>query len=111
MPGKENKLSMGTRLNDLAKSALECTFKRGKLSRLDSEEGMIGKQLLAIGMEMQEVAIARERMPSEHVPGYTERQEEAADIIISILGYLFLEEVDIDKLIEDKMRFNEARED
>jgi NTP pyrophosphatase (non-canonical NTP hydrolase) len=47
---------------------------------------------------------------SEHID-YNEDIEEAADVIISALTYLALAKVDVDAVIEAKMRYNENRED
>lgn len=98
-------------LNNLAKRALDCAYKRKKLSRLNSVKDLCNYQMFAMALEIQEFGEATGReIPSPHLPDYSEKQEEAADIIISTMVYLYLTGVDVDKLIEDKMRFNETRE-
>ena len=48
--------------------------------------------------------------PSVHVKGWTEREEEAADVIIAAVTYLqSIGCNDIEQLIKDKIAFNEHR--
>lgn len=59
--------------------------------------------------EMLEFNAASETKPSEHLPEYTEAQEELADIIICGLTELHRRNVDIEELVIKKIEFNERR--
>jgi hypothetical protein len=60
-------------------------------------------------IEVNEFAEASEDKKSEHLPEYTEAQEELADIIIGCMTELFKRGVDVDKIIDAKIEFNEQR--
>ena len=60
-------------------------------------------------IEVNELAEASEDKKSEHLPEYTEAQEELADIIIGCMTELFKRGVDVDKIIDAKIEFNEQR--
>lgn len=47
--------------------------------------------------------------PSEHLPQYTQRQEELADVLICCLTELHCEGVDVQKIIEEKITYNNKR--
>lgn len=59
--------------------------------------------------EIDEFGQAGEDMPSEHIPPYTEAQEELADILICCLTELYKRGTDIEAIITHKMKFNESR--
>ena len=53
--------------------------------------------------------MAFEHIASTHLPQYTEAQEELADIIIACFTELHRRGVDVEKIITDKIKFNETR--
>ena len=52
---------------------------------------------------------ANEEKPSEHLPEYTEAQEELADILITCLTELDRRKVDVEEIIMKKIEFNKIR--
>jgi len=62
-----------------------------------------------IQSELLEFAMASETKPSEHLPQYTEAQEELADIVICGLTELYRRNVNVEAIIIEKVGFNETR--
>ncbi|MFR1326623.1 MAG: hypothetical protein ACLSCE_10375 [Bacteroides cellulosilyticus] len=94
-------------LNKLAVKCYRTAIKRGKIGRHSSPKAII----TAISKEWRELCEATEYR-SNHIPKYSECEEEAADIIIASLTYL--QRIgcrDIEQLIKDKINFNAQRED
>lgn len=91
--------------NNLARRAYGNAILRGKtnktLSHIDS--------FFSIFEELKELRNADERCESAHIPGYTEAAEELADILIACLTELHSRGVDIDRIVKDKINFNETR--
>lgn len=96
-------------LTQLGFRAYLCAIRRGKVDFTQPTEKRLKRQKLAIFDEVEEL-VAAKREASPHIPAYTADAEEAADVIISALTYLALTGVDIDGLIEEKMKYNETRE-
>ena len=94
-------------LNTLAKKCFEIALKRKKIVETTSPKAVV----LAISSEWRELAEAgKER--STHIPSWSEREEEAADVIIATLTYL--ERIgckNIEQLLKDKVEFNSYRVD
>lgn len=94
-------------LNTLAKKCFEIALKRKKIVETTSPKTVV----LAISSEWRELAEAgKER--SNHIPSWSEREEEAADVIIATLTYL--ERIgckNIEQLLKDKVEFNSYRVD
>ena len=92
-------------LNRLAKRCFDIALKRKKMTETTSPKAVV----LAISSEWRELAEAgKER--SNHIPSWSEREEEAADVIIATL----LEKIgcnDIEQLLKDKVEFNSYRVD
>ena len=92
-------------LQEKASKAFYNALKRGKTSiynyHCDDVDGLLE--------EIKEFAEASEEKPSEHLPEYTEAQEELADILISCMTELFKRGVNIDKIVDAKIAFNESR--
>lgn len=63
----------------------------------------------SISNELKEFYGASETGPSEHIPEYTEAQEELADILITCLTELHRRNVDIEAIITKKLEFNQNR--
>ena len=92
-------------LQEKARKAFNNALRRGKTSVYNYHQDD-AKTLMA---EMKEFAEASEDMKSEHLPEYTEAQEELADIIIGCMTELFKRGVNIEKIIDAKIAFNEKR--
>lgn len=91
-------------VNALAGMALAGAARRGKLDSVKCEKD----QIVAIEAELNELKVAMDNT-SEHLPRYSEREEEAADVIIATLTYLAMKGTDIDRLLTDKIMFNLKR--
>lgn len=92
-------------LNHLSRLSYANAIKRGKTR----EDYLHLDTLWGIFDEIKEFRQASESKPSEHLPNYTEAEEELADILICCLTELRRRGVNIDKLISDKIQFNETR--
>ena len=92
-------------LQEKASKAFHNALRRGKTSIYNSQK----QDTESIMIEVNEFAEASEDKKSEHLPEYTEAQEELADIIIGCMTELFKRGVDVDKIIDAKIEFNEQR--
>lgn len=63
----------------------------------------------SISNELSEFDRASETDPSDHLPEYTEAQEELADILITCLTELHRRNVDVEAIITKKLEFNQNR--
>lgn len=103
--GAEWVLSQIPRINDLAKQAHETAVKRGKTSEdtshLDTFFGILS--------ELKEFREASEIDPSEHLPQYTQAQEELADVLICCLTELHRRGMDVEEIIKAKIEYNKKR--
>nr|DAL35600.1 MAG TPA_asm: NTP-PPase-like protein [Caudoviricetes sp.] len=94
-------------LNKLAVKCREIALRRRKITKDSSHKGLA----IGISMEWRELFNASEN-PSEHIGDYSEREEEAADVIIAAMTYLqSIGCRNIEQLIKDKISFNEKRTD
>lgn len=94
------------KLNKLAKVCLQTALRRGKITKNSSPRVII----MHISGEWRELYDAT-KFRSEHLPQYSEQEEEAADIIISTMTYLQrIGCSDIEQLIRDKIEFNNRRD-
>lgn len=91
-------------INNLAREAYCNALKRGKITREDSHEIIY----IGINKELNEFCDATDN-PSEHLPQYTERQEELADVLICCLTELHREGVDVEEIIKAKIEYNKKR--
>lgn len=103
--GAEWALGTVTRINDLAKQAHETAAKRGKTS----EDASHLDTFFGILSELKEFREASEIDPSEHLPEYTQAQEELTDVLICCLTELYRREVDVEEIIKAKIEFNKTR--
>ena len=92
-------------LQEKASKAFHNALRRGKTSIYNSHK----QDTESIMIEVNEFAEASEDKKSEHLPEYTEAQEELADIIIGCMTELFKRGIDVDKIIDAKIEFNEQR--
>ncbi len=92
-------------INDLARQSYNNAIARGKT----------GKDLLhddiffGIFEELKEFKQASEVKKSEHLPQYTQAQEELADILICCLTELHSRGTDVERIIKEKVEFNKTR--
>lgn len=92
-------------LNELAKRAFKCAVARGKTGKQVNHE----KDAAGLIEEVHEFFQAREKWESTKMYGYTEAQEELADVLIVCLTELHKRNVDIDDLVQEKIHLNELR--
>lgn len=88
-------------LNNIAALCAENAKKRGK----------VGYDVLhhLTAHDIYEELYEFERVQSDHIPEYTEAQEELADILITCLTELHRRNVNIESIIERKLSFNQTR--
>lgn len=103
--GAEWVLSQIQQINDLARQAFNNAIIRGKtakdMNHLDTFFGIFS--------ELKEFREASEVDPSEHLPEYTQAQEELTDVLICCLTELHRRGVDVEKILRDKIEFNKTR--
>ena len=92
-------------INQLAQTAFNNAIIRGKtakdMNHLDTFFGILS--------ELKEFREASEIDPSEHLPQYTEAQEELTDVLICCLTELHRRGVDVERIIKEKIEFNKRR--
>lgn len=103
--GAEWALGTVTQINELAKQAHETAVKRGKTS----EDASHLDTFFGILSELKEFREASEVDPSEHLPEYTQAQEELTDVLICCLTELHRRGVDVEEIIKAKIEFNKTR--
>lgn len=103
--GAEWVLETFPRINDLAKQAHETAVKRGKTS----EDASHLDTFFGILSELKEFREASEIDPSEHLPEYTQAQEELTDVLICCLTELHRRGVDVERIVKEKVEFNKTR--
>ena len=103
--GAEYALGLYPQINKLAETAYYTALERKKterdLSHMDT--------FFSILSELKEFREASEIDPSEHLPQYTESQEELTDVLICCLTELYRREVDVEEIIKAKIEFNKKR--
>lgn len=92
-------------LNNIAALCAENAKKRGKVGY------DVSHYLTSCGIynELDEFDKASEKAHSDHLPEYTEAQEELADILITCLTELYRRNVDVEAIITKKLEFNQNR--
>lgn len=81
--------------------------RRGKINDHSSSRAII----MHMSSEWRELCRAT-KYRSDHMPKYSEQEEEAADVIITALTFLCkIGCKDIERLIKDKVEFNDKRTD
>ena len=103
--GAEWALGTVTKINELAKQAHETAVKRGKTS----EDASHLDTFFGILSELKEFREASEIDPSEHLPEYTQAQEELTDVLICCLTELHRRGVDVERIVKEKVEFNKTR--
>ena len=103
--GAEWVLSQIQQINDLARQAFSTAIIRGKTSKeLSHDDTFFG-----ILEELREFREASEIDPSEHLPEYTQAQEELTDVLICCLTELHRRGVDVKEIIKAKINYNQTR--
>lgn len=103
--GAEWALGTVLRINDLAKLAHETAIVRGKTSKdLSHDDTFFG-----ILDELREFREASEIDPSEHLPQYTQAQEELTDVLICCLTELHRRGTNVEEILKAKIEFNKTR--
>lgn len=92
-------------LTTIARISFESALRRKKTKA----EIVHKDDAISLSQEFTEFYQARETAPSEHLPKYTEAQEELADIMISCLTELYKRGTDIEGIILEKITFNQQR--
>ena len=92
-------------INNLARQAFNTAIIRGKTSKDTTHN----ETFFSILSELKEFRKASEIDPSEHLPQYTQAQEELTDVLICCLTELHRRGVDVEKIIKDKVEFNKTR--
>ena len=103
--GAEWVLSQIPQINELAKQAHETAVKRGKTS----EDASHLDTFFGILSELKGFREASEVEKSEHLPQYTQSQEELTDVLICCLTELHRRGVDVEKILTEKIEFNKTR--
>ena len=92
-------------INELAQTAFDTAIIRGKTARdmnhLDTFFGIFS--------ELKEFREASEIDPSEHLPEYTQAQEELTDVLICCLTELYRREVNVEEILIAKINYNKTR--
>ncbi len=70
-----------------------------------------GEMLMLMVSELGEAleALRHGNPPSEHIPEFSAIAEELADCCIRIFDYSYAKGIDLDKVLEAKLNFNETR--
>ena len=105
-------------LLELQKQSLENAIRRGQVEplRLDSEDNrlqLMDDSFKAFYRESEEFkcAIKNWGRQSRHLPGIKEYKEELADMVIVLLTLAELLDVNLGKVIVDKIEYNKTRKD
>ena len=104
--GAEWALTTFPHINDLAQQAHDTAVRRGKTS----DDASHLDTFFSILSELKEFREASEINPSEHLPQYTQTQEELADIIICGFTELYKRGVDVEEIVMAKIEFNKVRD-
>jgi NTP pyrophosphatase (non-canonical NTP hydrolase) len=92
-------------INQLAQTAFDTAIIRGKTSKDTTHD----ETFFGILEELREFREASEIDPSEHLPEYTQAQEELADVLICCLTELHRRGVDVGEIIKAKINYNKTR--
>lgn len=96
-------------MNNLAIETYQTAIERRKITDThDSHEQHIEAHNSLLE-EIKEFSWASEMRESNHLPGYTEAQEELADILITCLTELHRRGTDIEKIVSEKVKYNKTR--
>lgn len=93
-------------INAIAKKAFENALKRGKttIDMIHHED-----TVSSLAEEFLEFVLADEKMPSPHIPEISHSVEELTDILITCMTELYRRDINVEKIVLEKIRFNENR--
>ena len=92
-------------INQLAQTAFNTAIIRGKTGKEPNHMAAF----YSILDELKEFREASEIDPSEHLPQYTQAQEELTDVLICCLTELHRRGVDVEEILKAKIEFNKTR--
>lgn len=96
-------------LNKFAKRAYQCALRREQIHK-DSPSHILHQETVeSLNREVSEVVGASETLSADHVPMFTEVQEEIADVLIVCCTELYRRGTDLEALLHAKMKYNENR--
>lgn len=94
-------------INELAERAFNNAVKRRKTT---VDNITYNSTLRSLADEFAEFVIANEYLKSEHIPSVSQVVEELTDIAIVCFTELHRRGIDVEKMLLDKIEFNEKRE-
>lgn len=92
-------------LNKTAKRAYTNALSRGKIS----ESGGHEESANSLREEFEEFVRSDENSPGDHMSNVSEAVEELTDILIGAMTELYRRGVDIEKVVHQKIKYNESR--
>lgn len=98
-------------LNKFGKRAYTSALKRGKITDTTDIPTMNREMCQGVGDKYSEVVKGSELLHGDHLPQYTEVVEELADVTIAAMAELYRRGIDIEKVLHEKMKYNETRKD
>ena len=97
-------------LNKFGKRAYNNALSRGKIHNDLADIYVVHEEtVVSMTEEMNEVVVASETLPGDHLPQYTEIVEELVDVAIAAITELHRRGVDIEEVLHAKMKYNESR--
>lgn len=96
-------------LNKFGKRAFNNAMQRAKISDEKNLETLHGQTCGSLDEEIRECVIASETEKSEHLSDYTQIAEELADVAIVAFTEMYRRGIDIERVLHEKMKFNETR--
>lgn len=96
-------------LNKLGRRTYECALRRGKIHEETLPKNLHSETIKSLTEEMNEVLDADEDEKSEHLNSYSAVVEELTDVLIVALTELYRRGVDINKVVYEKIEYNERR--
>lgn len=96
-------------MNNLSKKTYNTAIERCKITATRDSKEQHQEAVVSLLEEIKEFSWASEVRVSSHLPGYTEAQEELADILITCLTELHRRGTDIEKIVSEKVKFNFTR--
>ena len=94
-------------LNRIAGRCYDNALKRGKIkSSLPDHQETVE----TLGEEFMEVVKSKESAWSDHLPDYTETEEEFTDVLLGCLTELHRRNVNVEEIVMIKVEYNENRD-
>ena len=96
-------------IDELAQQSFEIALKRGKITNSTSVADYHKEFVDGIKSEFDEYLFASDRVISEHLPDYNQREEELIDLTLVCLTELKRRGLNVEKALRLKLNFNETR--